>query len=44
MPGVDAVIVKDLNIDLLAPGGNPGRIVVFTESAINKLREGKLFL
>jgi large subunit ribosomal protein L4e len=39
--GVDAVIVKNLNADLLAPGGQPGRLTVYTESAIKQL--DKLF-
>jgi len=34
LPGVDAVLVKDLNVELLAPGCHPGRLTVWTKSAI----------
>ncbi len=36
IPGVDAVLVKDLNTELLAPGGHAGRLTIWTESAINE--------
>jgi len=39
--GVDVSLVKNLNADLLAPGGQPGRLAIFTESAIKEL--DKLF-
>ena len=39
--GVDVSIVKNLNADLLAPGGQPGRLALFTESAVKEL--DKLF-
>ncbi len=39
--GVDVSLVKNLNADLLAPGGQPGRLTLFTESAIKEL--DKLF-
>jgi len=35
--GIDCVRSKDLNILLLAPGGHPGRLTVWTSSAINSL-------
>jgi large subunit ribosomal protein L4e len=37
LPGVDVVLVKDLNVELLAPGAKPGRLTVFTKSAIEYL-------
>lgn len=40
-PGVDVVVVENLNAELLAPGTHPGRLTVFTKSAIEKL--GDLF-
>jgi len=40
-PGVDIVSVNNLNAELLAPGTHPGRLTVFTKSAIEKL--GNLF-
>lgn len=40
---MDIVQVQNLNVNLLAPGGDPGRIVFFTESAIKKLGQEKLF-
>lgn len=39
--GVDVVTVNNLNAELLAPGTHPGRLTVFTKSAIEKL--GGLF-
>ena len=39
--GVDVVAVENLNAELLAPGTHPGRLTIFTESAIEKL--GGLF-
>jgi large subunit ribosomal protein L4e len=41
VPGVDVCIVKNLNAELLAPGGVPGRLTVYTESAVGEL--SKLF-
>lgn len=40
-PGVDIVVVDNLNAELLAPGTHPGRLTVYTKSAIEKL--GELF-
>jgi large subunit ribosomal protein L4e len=42
LPGVDLVRVERLNAELLAPGTHPGRLTVWTESAIKKL--DKLFV
>ena len=39
--GVNVSLVKNLNADLLAPGGQPGRLAIFTESAVKEL--DKLF-
>ena len=44
VPGVDAVEVKALNADLLAPGADAGRITLWTEKAVQKLAEEKLFI
>lgn len=41
IPGVDIVTVDNLNVELLAPGTHPGRLTVWTSSAIEKL--DKLF-
>ncbi len=41
--GVEAVEVKNLNVELLAPGASPGRFTIFTENAINKMQNEKLF-
>jgi large subunit ribosomal protein L4e len=40
-PGVDVVSVENLNAELLAPGTHPGRLTIFTKSAVEKL--GELF-
>ena len=37
LPGVDVVSVKDLNAEDLAPGGDVGRLTVFTKSAVEEL-------
>jgi large subunit ribosomal protein L4e len=39
LPGVDAVLVKDLNVELLAPGSHPGRLTVWSKSAVDYLGE-----
>ena len=39
IPGVDAVIVKDLSVKNLAPGGQAGRLTIWTESAIKSIGE-----
>ena len=39
--GVDVVTVENLNAELLAPGTHPGRLTIFTKSAVEKL--GGLF-
>ncbi len=41
--GIDVCEVKDLNVNLLAPGGNPGRMTLFSEKAIELLDKEKLF-
>jgi large subunit ribosomal protein L4e len=38
IPGVDVCPVDRLNVELLAPGTHPGRLTIWTESAIEKLR------
>ncbi|ADN50308.1 50S ribosomal protein L4 [Vulcanisaeta distributa] len=40
LPGVDAVPVRNLSVLYLAPGGVPGRLTVWTLSAIEELRRG----
>ncbi len=37
--GVDAVSAKDLSVLHLAPGGKPGRLVIYTESSLKALEE-----
>ncbi len=39
LAGVDVVLAKDLNVELLAPGGHAGRLTVYTKSAIAQLGE-----
>ncbi|HDI06954.1 MAG TPA: 50S ribosomal protein L4, partial [Candidatus Bathyarchaeota archaeon] len=39
IPGVDVVRVNDLNAELLAPGTHPGRLTIWTSSAIRRLDE-----
>jgi large subunit ribosomal protein L4e len=40
LPGVESVTVKSLNVELLAPGAEAGRLVIWTSSAIDKLTKG----
>jgi large subunit ribosomal protein L4e len=42
--GVDVITVNSLNAESLAPGTHPGRLTVYTESALKRMREEKLFL
>lgn len=39
LPGVEFALPEELNVPRLAPGGDPGRLAVFTESAIDDLEE-----
>lgn len=39
LPGVDVVSPKTMSTESLAPGGSPGRLTVFTESALAELKE-----
>ena len=41
--GVEVVDVKKLNIELLAPGAEPGRVSVWTKDAVEKLGKEKLY-
>ena len=43
IPGVDIVDVKSLNVELLAPGGNPGRLTLWTNDAIALMEKENLF-
>jgi large subunit ribosomal protein L4e len=39
LPGVDVVSPKSLSTEALAPGGSPGRLTVFTESALVEIQD-----
>ncbi|MFB3889074.1 MAG: 50S ribosomal protein L4 [Candidatus Bathyarchaeia archaeon] len=39
IPGVDIVTVKNLNPEILAPGTHPGRLTLWTNSAIEQLEK-----
>jgi len=43
IPGVDCVKVSELNADLLAPGGQAGRLTVWTVSALKELGNQELY-
>ena len=43
IPGVEIVEISYLNAELLAPGTLPGRVTVYTEAAIKRLDDEKLF-
>ncbi|MDD5182054.1 MAG: 50S ribosomal protein L4 [Candidatus Nanoarchaeia archaeon] len=44
IPGVDVVEVKKLNVELLAPGTQAGRLTVWTHAALKEMEEKKLFM
>jgi len=44
VPGIDAVEVKSLNAELLAPGADAGRVTLWTEKAVQKVADEKLFM
>jgi len=44
LAGVDCVSVEKLNANLLAPGGNAGRLCVWTQNALEKLSKEGLYL
>lgn len=41
LPGVEAVTTQSLNVDLLAPGAEAGRLVVWTKSAVEELGKSR---
>ncbi len=44
IPGMEVCKVKNLNAENLAPGTTPGRLTIFTEEALNVMKEQNLFL
>jgi len=43
LPGIDACIVKDINVELLAPGAVPGRLTLWSKEAVELLEKKKMF-
>lgn len=43
IPGFEAELVSNLNAEILAPGGIPGRLTLFTKSAMKEITEKELF-
>ena len=43
LQGFDCVLVNNINVELLAPGGSPGRLTIFTKDALESLDKNKLF-
>ena len=43
IPGVDVVDVRSLSIEMLAPGGKPGRLTLWTTAALNILEKENMF-
>lgn len=41
LTGVDVIKPKDINVEYLAPGGDPGRLTIFTKSAIREIGGSK---
>lgn len=44
IPGINTAEVKTLNAEVLAPGADPGRLVLWTDKAIEVLEKERLFL
>jgi len=44
MAGIDIEQVKNINVELLAPGADIGRITLFTNSAIEKMEKENMFV
>lgn len=44
VPGVDVVTARELNAEVLAPGALPGRLTLWTESALELIQKEKLFV
>ncbi len=44
IPGVDVCAVHQVNAERLAPGGNPGRLTIYSEDAIARLEKEQLFM
>ena len=44
IPGIDIVEIKNINAELLAPGAVPGRLTLFTDSAVDLIAKEKLFM
>jgi large subunit ribosomal protein L4e len=42
--GVNVININNINAELLAPGCAPGRLALFTKSAIEKLEKEKIFM
>lgn len=43
LPGVEIEVVDRLNAESLAPGTNPGRLTLFTDTAIERIAKERLF-
>ncbi len=39
IPGIDVSLAKELDVSLLAPGTHPGRLAIFTKSALAEMKE-----
>ena len=44
LQGIDIINIKNLNAELLAPGTNAGRLVIWTQNSIERLAKENLFL
>jgi len=42
LPGFDITLVKDLNVEKLAPGCKPGRLTIWSETALKEVNNWKL--
>lgn len=42
--GVNAITVKRLNVEQLAPGAQPGRLTIYTQSALEAIRKDQLYI
>lgn len=42
--GIDIVPVNQINVELLAPGAQPGRLTIYTQAAIERLEKENMFM
>ncbi len=42
--GIDIIPINQINVELLAPGAQPGRLTIYTQAAIERLEKENMFM